>query len=75
MRTRTISAAPIAELVARRDELVLRLKEGDRQIAIARANGTDFARLETHWIKLLRDYESVVTRIAATPADSYQAAA
>ncbi len=50
---------PKAKLISQRDALVSRLNEGDRQIQMARANGSETARLETLWIRLLREYEAV----------------
>ena len=52
------------ELVARRNELQRRLHDGDVQISAARLNGADTYRWETHWIMLLREYETVCDQIA-----------
>jgi hypothetical protein len=48
-----------ADLIARRNELLQRLNDGDVRIAAARRDGIDTTRWETHWIQLLREYEQV----------------
>ena len=54
----------VTDLTAERDDLVRRLEDGDRKIADARQRGSDITRLETHWIRLLRDYEATCAAIA-----------
>ena len=51
-------------LTQQREELVRRLEDGDRKIAMARSAGTDVTRLETLWIRLLREYEATCNAIA-----------
>jgi len=59
------SAHPFnSELENERTELVRRLEDGDHKIAQATRDGKDVSRLETLWIRLLRDYEATCDAIA-----------
>jgi hypothetical protein len=64
-----------AQLLARRNELLRRLNDGDERIAHARRMGTDTAQWETHWIALLRDYELVCQEIANAGSAAFARAA
>ena len=58
-----------------REELVRRLEDGDRKIAMARSVGTDVTRLETLWIRLLREYEATCNAIATGATGNLRQAA
>jgi len=62
-------------LTQQREELVRRLEDGDRKIAMARSAGSDVARLETLWIRLLREYEATCNAIASGAASDLRQAA
>ena len=53
------------ELIARRNELLQRLNDGDERISLAKRNGADTAQWENYWISLLRDYELVCTELVS----------
>ena len=65
---------PALDLYARKAELVRRLQDGDEQISSAKRNGADTTQWESHWITLLRQYESVCQEITES-GDQYPAAA
>lgn len=56
--------AKIAQLEAKRDELVSRLDAGAIKIEEARGQGKDVTTWEEYWIKLLRIYEGVCDKLA-----------
>ena len=62
------------DLQSRKAELIRRLQDGDEQITAAKRDGVDTSRWESHWITLLRQYESVCREIAES-GDQYPAAA
>jgi hypothetical protein len=82
MRTPVLSARRnplISELATpltqEREELVRRLEDGDRKIAMAKSAGGDVSRLETLWIRLLREYEATCNAIDSGPAGDLREAA
>ena len=62
-------------LTHQREELVRRLEDGDRKIAMARSVGSDVTRLETLWIRLLREYEVTCNAIDSGAAGDLREAA
>ncbi len=62
-------------LTEQRDELIRRLEDGDRKIAMALSAGNDVRQLESLWIKLLREYEATCDAITSGAAGSLPEAA
>ncbi len=60
------------ELIAKRDELTRRLKDGQEKIGAARRQGRAaeaIARAEEKWLKLLGEYEELEDRIRGLEAE------
>jgi hypothetical protein len=66
-QTKTDRESTSATLAERRSMLERRLDDGYRRIEDAIASGIDVTTWESHWIELLRQYESICEelRIAA----------
>lgn len=60
------------ELLAQRDELVLRLRDGQQKIRTAREQGLDpriIEGAEEKWLGLLRDYETIEEQLRSLRAE------
>jgi hypothetical protein len=66
-QTKTDRESTSATLAERRSTLEKRLDDGYRRIEDAIASGIDVTTWESHWIELLRQYESICEelRVAA----------
>ncbi len=65
----------LAQLVAKRNELVTRLESGSRQIEEMRASGQNVDEWERFWIRLLGQYEQVCDRLKEPEDRQHLAAA
>jgi hypothetical protein len=63
LETTTIEQIPAVSLEQRRDTLAARLETGFQKIEQAEKAGTDTARWEQAWLRLLREYEMICDQL------------